>query len=351
MKDYKYSLRKGSQKEICPECGLKRFVPYVDTVTGDLLDPSVGRCDRENNCQYHLTPKQFFKQNDDIRNYNKKNRKPQRLHTQLKEPEFIDYNDLLISMKQYNKNSLSQFLHTFFDEIVGVEEVDDILKLYCVGTSAKFGKSPIFWLIDSNGRIRDGKIMGYNSETGKRIKEPFNQITNVHSVLEEKYQGNFKPCYFGSHILATEDKLKNLPIWLFESEKTALIVALAMVWGGTWLGVPIATSGADGFNPTLSEIKEPFNKYRILKNKTVVLFPDNGMFDKWEVRGKHLYGYSNEVWISTAMERELHPVKIECEFDEGDGLDDLIMTYFNNGFNVADLLLTSFGYKGEWKLF
>ena len=50
--------------------------------------------------------------------------------------------------------------------------------------------------------------MLYNSETGKRIKEPYNHVTWVHSVLH-KDDYNLKQCFFGEHLLS-EDKTVQL---------------------------------------------------------------------------------------------------------------------------------------------
>ncbi len=58
--DHLFSLEKGSKKHICPICKKRRFVKYINVQSGNYLDPDVGRCDREVNCAYHYTPKQFF---------------------------------------------------------------------------------------------------------------------------------------------------------------------------------------------------------------------------------------------------------------------------------------------------
>lgn len=45
----------------CPVCHHKGvFVRYIDTETGLYLSPEVGRCNREDKCGYHYTPKQYF---------------------------------------------------------------------------------------------------------------------------------------------------------------------------------------------------------------------------------------------------------------------------------------------------
>ncbi len=62
--DHRYELEryKGMRSRYeCPVCHHKGvFVRYIDTETGLYLSPEVGRCNREDKCGYHYTPKQYF---------------------------------------------------------------------------------------------------------------------------------------------------------------------------------------------------------------------------------------------------------------------------------------------------
>ncbi|MBI9039730.1 MAG: hypothetical protein JEY97_16500, partial [Bacteroidales bacterium] len=55
---YRYTLEKGSKKHVCPNCGDKSFVRYVDTESGNYLPEKYGCCDHKNKCipHYHLNP-------------------------------------------------------------------------------------------------------------------------------------------------------------------------------------------------------------------------------------------------------------------------------------------------------
>ena len=54
----------------CPACHRKRvFARYVDTWTGKYLSPDVGRCNREDNCGYHYTPKEYFHDHPEKKEY------------------------------------------------------------------------------------------------------------------------------------------------------------------------------------------------------------------------------------------------------------------------------------------
>lgn len=347
-KHYTYQLRKGSKKDRCPQCERMTFTPYVDE-SGNILSSDVGRCDRQDKCQYHYTPKEYIQDNPNYnrekviasrqKNYNRMQQ--QKIH----EPSYIDVSDFSCSMKGYKNNSLCRYFHSVFDSLIAPDEVEQTLIEYGVGTSKQFGGSPIFWLIDQYGRIRDGKIMGYNPNTGKRIKNPYPLFTNVHSLLKQKYNGDFKPCYFGSHLVKLHDK-KNKTIWLFESEKAALIVALAFVWGGSKnLVLPMATAGCEAFNPTSEHKIDIYDRIHVLKDRNVILFPDEGKYQDWKNKGYALRGFAKQVFISPIMEQSLNPFPVKCEIKKGDALDDLLIRYFENNMDASDLLIHSYSYK------
>ena len=81
-------------------------------------------------------------------------------------------------MRRYDINPL----YRYFTKVMGKENVDKLFSLYRVGTSRRWGGATVFWQIDRNSNVRAGKIMGYDAVTGHRIKEPFNQVSWVHSV-------------------------------------------------------------------------------------------------------------------------------------------------------------------------
>ena len=139
------------------------------------------------------------------------------------------------------------------------------MKKYKVGTSKHWDGATVFWQMDYQNRVRTGKIMLYNPTTGKRIKEPYNHVTWVHSILH-KDGYNLKQCFFGEHLLP-EDKSR--PVALVESEKTAIIASYYLpqyLW--------IASGGKNGcFNA---------NSLSVLAGRSVVLFPDLGATDYWQ---------------------------------------------------------------------
>lgn len=141
---------------------------------------------------------------------------------------------------------------------------------YFIGNSLHWEGATVFWQIDQFGVIRTGKIIQFNPNTGRRIKEPESLITWVHSINKIP---NFKlnQCFFGEHLLKDHPYK---PIGIVESEKTAVIANIylpQLVW--------IATGGIGNLNEA---------GCRVLKGRDVTLFPDLGGFDKWQIKAKQL---------------------------------------------------------------
>jgi hypothetical protein len=53
-------------RHYCPRCKQdKSFTLYIDGQTNRPIHRSVGRCNRENSCAYHYTPREYFRDNPD----------------------------------------------------------------------------------------------------------------------------------------------------------------------------------------------------------------------------------------------------------------------------------------------
>ena len=68
MKNYKYTLEPYDgikSRYHCPACKRKekKFSRYINTQTLEHIHETVGKCNRESNCGYHYTPKQYFQDN------------------------------------------------------------------------------------------------------------------------------------------------------------------------------------------------------------------------------------------------------------------------------------------------
>jgi rubredoxin len=99
MENHKYSLQPYAgiaTRYRCPQCGVNKvFARYIDNETGEQLADHVGRCNRDDKCAYHYTPKEYFADNnitfenktDTVKGY-KQTPKPQQKPE--REPSFID---------------------------------------------------------------------------------------------------------------------------------------------------------------------------------------------------------------------------------------------------------------------
>lgn len=238
----------------CPNCGrAKEFTRYIDVETGQYVHSTVGKCNREDNCGYHLPPKSFFQENGF--------------------PEFdasvlvdvvvrpISFLPKTLINANFKANNLYQFLCSRFSS----DDVNRVMENYRVGSSGKWLNAVVFYQFDRYGRCRTGKIMAYNSQTGKRIKQPYSHIAWQHTEIANF---NLKQCFFGEHLVVGNTK----PACIVESEKTALIMALEEP-GCIWL----ATGGLSHLN------KE---RIKALGLRKVILFPDAGCADKWAKKAK-----------------------------------------------------------------
>lgn len=185
---YRYSLDPSSKKYICPSCGHKRFVRYVDTETGEFLPDEFGRCDRENSCQYHKKPSG-------------------------EKTEFIAKPERIIPTVFPNGNSLNQFekldseFHTFCRKI-GI--TDDHLQKMKVGRSDKY---TVFGLFNQDDRLVNSKFIAYD-DNGKRLRGE----NDFPFYMKAKEGTKFNRCLYGLHLF---DSSKDSVI--VESEKSAVI--------------------------------------------------------------------------------------------------------------------------------
>ncbi|MET6999462.1 DUF6371 domain-containing protein [Chitinophaga defluvii] len=252
----------------CPACNKQReFTRYIDTETGELLPEYVGRCNRESNCGFHYTPKQYF---DDNKEVLQQFQQPISKVRPVKQHRTIDYlPDMLLSqtLTAYDSNNFLLFLRSLFCN----ELSNKLVALYKVGTSRHWPGANVFWQIDIVGKLRQAKVMCYDAGTGRRNKEKGAFFAG--KKLLSNYDANLQQCFFGEHLLPGND----YPVAIVESEKTA-IIAKAYFSGVTWL----ATGGINGCKWT-----DP-NVYKVLKGRTVILFPDLGCFDKWQFKAREV---------------------------------------------------------------
>lgn len=294
MSEYRYQFKKyksPSDRVTCPSCNHKRkFTPYVDTTTGELLPPQYGKCERVNNCGYELNPykdgyaKMMRKQERGERPTDWKSKPIIKRPPPPKPPVLFPKIEVMqASLKAYDQNNFVKYLHTLFD----ASDVEAVVNRYQIGTSSRWEGSTVFWYIDLNGNVRAGQVKCFD-DTGHTIKDVLadgntqSRTTWVHSLLKYKQpapvwlsdylnQENKVGCLFGEHLLKSE---LNKIVCVVEAPKTAIIASLYFP-NFVWLAVGALTYlTAD--------------RCKALEGRKVILWPDLNGYDLWKERADKL---------------------------------------------------------------
>jgi hypothetical protein len=161
--------------------------------------------------------------------------------------------------------------------------------------------------------------MLYNRTDGHRVKQPFNHISWVHGLLSpksevdsQKSKTDLRPetkeyrlqqCFFGEHLLPA-DPFKTVAI--AESEKTAVICSFfypKYIW--------LAAGSLEGLNR---------DKCKVLKDRSVILYPDVNGYDKWRQKAREmkLRLVTANFTVDGTLERTATPAERERGIDMAD---------------------------------
>lgn len=307
-------LETKSRKTTCPNCGAKqKFKRYVGD-GGEYLNSRVGRCDREVSCGYHYTPKQYFADNPD-----RLERKPAkkvtgqnylRKQAEVSAPvaarnnqsfNFIPFDLFRQTLGDNGQNAFVQFLLNLFPGCA--DEIQTVLRQYFVGT---FGDYTCFPSVDNLHRITKAKLIRFNPETGRRLKGDYDTSSLVAQLRRRgKISGdfNYKPCFFGEHLLHTEP---GKAVAVVESEKSAIIGALCLP-EFIWL--------AAGSKQSLK-----VERLQILTGRRIVLYPDADGFEAWQKVAQDARAQGISIKASNLIENHATPEQKASGYDLADYL-------------------------------
>ena len=149
----------------CPACNHNHeFTKYIDLENQIEFPDDIGICNRQVACGYHKTPKMYFEQNKGIMFDIPNTARP------VAPPKAVDYigGDVMQStLRNYDQNNFIKGLKLRFS----AKEVDAVLGRYYIGTSKHWQGSTVFWQVDILGRVRQAKVIPYQSDTLKRNKD------------------------------------------------------------------------------------------------------------------------------------------------------------------------------------
>jgi hypothetical protein len=289
---YPYELEKGSKKHGCPNCGKKTFVRVIEDATGNYLPDHVGRCDRESNCGYQYTWKQYLADSPELRSegmrqkgHYKDGRGPvaasisknrsQAVYSQsfqTKKAHYLETRHLLDTLTDYEQNTFVKFLLKLFPN--DADAVNQAVIDYLIGTKEGWA---VFPTVSTTMKVCKAKLMKFDPDTGKRIKDADGKgvISSLQARLKAagKLDLDFetdKDVFFGEHLL---QKIPGFPIAIVEAEKTAVLASIckgAFPCDFIWL--------ATGSKQWLKADRLT----RLGRDRTIILYPDADGFDKWQ---------------------------------------------------------------------
>ncbi|QJB29770.1 hypothetical protein HF329_23455 [Chitinophaga oryzae] len=308
MSAYRYTLERGNKKYICPGCGKRRFVRFIDTETGEYLPAEYGRCDREVNCGYFHKPDYCtaVQINQEVNSrrvpayHGRHYKKPET----KKLPVYIPCDTLAQSLQGYETNRFVTYLHSLF----GADMAHELIQRYKIGTSgSRWPGATVFWWVDASGNIRAGQVKQFD-HTGHTAKslDGSSRTTWIHSILKYRHEsrqehlpswltayleqgGNYASCLFGEHLLLADT---SKPVAIVEAPATAIVASVylpAFVW---------LAAGSLSYLTT--------ERCQTLAGRQIFLFPDlsadGRAFTLWSNKARELAGVAS-VTVSNLLER------------------------------------------------
>ena len=187
------------------------------------------------------------------------------------------------------------------------EEAKAAADLYQLGTSRE--KWVIYWQIDAEGRVRDGKAMDYDgschrvrhSESGRSSVTWISAEMKRRNRLSRDWEASH--CLFGLHLLGERPEAT---VCIVEAEKTAVILS-QKISDCIWMA-------AGGLGQLSVEKLKP------LEGRKVILYPDTDpegeTFRKWyEIAWQAKCRLDIDIIISDILEKEATPEQKEAKID------------------------------------
>lgn len=248
---FRWTLRKGGGKMVCPSCGRKTFVPYVSATDGKTIaGAEFGRCDRENNCGYLRYPGKEVTEPTCVSKAPEPPSRPLR------------FKDSVLAVLDGRS-----YLHTYAEQF-GTGAVM-ALQAYKVGA---FGRDwAAFCQIDVNGEIHAVKLIPYGTNGHRRKDMTPVKWGHKDKSLQPYFTGErLEQVAFGEHLLRLRP---SYPVAVVESEKTAVMMS-SIFPQAVWLAV--------GGSQNLYRIGSRLNSLKEMEGRKVIAYPDKGMSLPWQ---------------------------------------------------------------------
>lgn len=197
--------------------------------------------------------------------------------------------------------------------------------VYKLGTTQDDGV--VFWQIDQDNHVRDGKIMFYNDDCHRdHSKNPtwVSYRLKKKGTLTQEWRATY--CLLGLHLLADDKEMTKKIIAIVESEKTAIICSELIPMMNNRPVIWLATGGMDFLT---------IDSLRPLVEYSVTIFPDTDTtgqtFAKWQnIVDSASKVLSHPFYISNLLEQHANKEQKERKIDIVDFIlekDDGITLY------------------------
>jgi hypothetical protein len=249
------------------------------------LPERFGKCDREDNCLYHLNPYKvkFGKDEINICRYVKPRPRPKTVYI----PESIL--DGTLNRERYKHNVFFRNLSNNVQYPFTDDDIKQVAAFYRLGTIMKgyLSGSVTFPYIDINNKVRAIQVRKFNTNNHgthtsfihKVIEQNCKENQHTQPDWLDSYNQNDKivSCLFGEHLLSL---YPHHAVALVEAPKTA-------IYGALYFGLPqhgakliwLSVFNKDGFT---------VDKLSVLQGRNVIVYPDlsndGSTFKKWKLK-------------------------------------------------------------------
>lgn len=276
---HRHQLDTSPRKFDCPSCGARRrFTRYIDLSTSEYIADHVGRCDRENSCGHHVTPRMYFDQHggpEPAKDWTPPPPPPPKplwVHAEV---------DVEATIQGVHRLPLLRYFMA--QPAIDAAILQETVREYQVGRWNAPGDihhgALVAWQRDAQGRVRAGHLIPFG-EDGHRQK-PDRWGHWAHKVIHRRSASDLgvRWCLFGEHLLP---RYPDAVVMVVESEKTALGMACLKPYVGGRRALWVATAGKDGFGDRLLA----------LRGREVMAWPDasptGDAYTKWRAVAERL---------------------------------------------------------------
>lgn len=275
---YRFKLMPGTAANLqhCPRCQQKRMSPYLDTITGRILE-GFGRCNRESSCGFMRIPEREPGQ-------------PGQMVEVLPAPKRERVQRVHFSYQWYNDLDRPGLFRDYIRRNFGEQKLARTFERFGLGQYSDQGRDyAVHWHIDEQSNLHTAKLMEYELRTNKAGREVLKRTKRNGSInwLHRKFgqlSCEGQPITFGDgahdemwtqtlYGLQQLEYMKSEIVCIVEGYKAAIIASLYFpryVW-----------IAADSVSTLTAYDRQQLPLMQPLRGRRIYLLPDFDAMGKW----------------------------------------------------------------------